>query len=239
MNERTEQPDPFLDYDAAYVMGALDPQDRREFEAHLAGCARCSAAVAELAGMPGLLAQVPTEQMLAPRTAPEPVPDTLLPRMVAAVRQQRRRRLVLNSVAALTAAACLVLGVLLISGGPSSAPSPAAAPQGTLLAMSAVKPSSVTADLWLDPVAWGTRVDIKCNYRDSTPPPVGGVDRWVYRLVIIPRDGGATQQVAQWTALPNKTVALTGSTNLKPAEIADIQLQNSRGVALLHAAPRA
>jgi hypothetical protein len=132
-----------------------------------------------------------------------------------------------------------VLGVLLVSDGSSSAPSPAAAPQGTRLAMSAVKPSSVTADLWLGSVAWGTRVDIKCTYRDQTPPPAGSVDRWVYRLVIIPRDGSATQQVAQWTALPNKTVALSGSTSLKPAEIADIQLLNSKGDALLHAVPGA
>ena len=50
--------DPFVTYDAAYVLGALSPQDRAAFEEHLRGCAQCAAAVAELAGVPGLLARV-------------------------------------------------------------------------------------------------------------------------------------------------------------------------------------
>lgn len=48
-------PDPFTSYDAAYVLGALSPQDRSDYEAHLPECERCARAVRELAGMPGLL----------------------------------------------------------------------------------------------------------------------------------------------------------------------------------------
>jgi anti-sigma factor RsiW len=44
--------DPFVTYDAAYVLGALGPQERAEFEHHLRECAQCSAAVASLAGVP-------------------------------------------------------------------------------------------------------------------------------------------------------------------------------------------
>ena len=51
-------PDKFAQWDAAYVLGALSPAERREFEEHLATCPHCQAAVSELAGMPGLLAQV-------------------------------------------------------------------------------------------------------------------------------------------------------------------------------------
>src|ERR1700747_529389 len=42
-------------WDAAYLLGALSPIDRREFEAHLASCPQCLHAVAELSGMPALL----------------------------------------------------------------------------------------------------------------------------------------------------------------------------------------
>ncbi len=42
-------------WDAAYVLGALSDADRREFEAHLAGCVSCRAAVAELSGVAPLL----------------------------------------------------------------------------------------------------------------------------------------------------------------------------------------
>ena len=54
--------DEFATWDAAYVLGALSPTERREFEAHLRECDRCSEAVSELAGMPGILSRVPREQ---------------------------------------------------------------------------------------------------------------------------------------------------------------------------------
>jgi hypothetical protein len=47
--------DRFAEWDAAYVLGALSPSDRRAYERHLAECDACRAAVAELAGLPGLL----------------------------------------------------------------------------------------------------------------------------------------------------------------------------------------
>ena len=43
------------------MLGALSPSERREFKEHLAGCPSCQAAVSELAGLPGLLAQVSPE----------------------------------------------------------------------------------------------------------------------------------------------------------------------------------
>ena len=41
---------------AGYVLGSLDPLDRREFEAHLAGCAECAAEVASLRPVVSVLA---------------------------------------------------------------------------------------------------------------------------------------------------------------------------------------
>ena len=41
-------PDKFAQWDAAYVLGALSPAERREFEEHLASCPHCQAAVSEL-----------------------------------------------------------------------------------------------------------------------------------------------------------------------------------------------
>src|SRR5690606_26259909 len=56
----------FASYDAAYVLGALSPRDRQEFEQHLRECAECAQGVRELAGMPGLLAKVPGELVTDP-----------------------------------------------------------------------------------------------------------------------------------------------------------------------------
>jgi hypothetical protein len=248
----SDQTDPFLEYDAAYVMGALDPADRRAFEAHLATCPQCSAAVAELAGMPGLLAQLSTAEVLAPRATPEPVPDTLLPRLGQAMRAHRRRRRLLGSLAGVVAAACLALAIVLTSGvlhSDSDAPSVArGSHQGTTqgsssqtsdLVMTAPESGSVlslSAAITLDPVAWGTKVNIQCTYAETVPEPAE--DLPTYRVFVLPRDGGRAEQVASWTALAGRTVTLNGSTNLKPAQIADIRLEDSRGVTLLHATPK-
>ena len=34
----------YADWDSAYVLGALEPAERREYEAHLERCERCRAA---------------------------------------------------------------------------------------------------------------------------------------------------------------------------------------------------
>ncbi len=47
--------DRFTTWDAAYVLHALSPGERREFRNHMSQCLRCAAAVAELIGLPGLL----------------------------------------------------------------------------------------------------------------------------------------------------------------------------------------
>jgi hypothetical protein len=48
-----------------YVLGAIDPEERAQVDAHLAGCPECRAELAELEGLPALLAQVSTEEAIA------------------------------------------------------------------------------------------------------------------------------------------------------------------------------
>jgi anti-sigma factor RsiW len=51
--------------DASYVLGALTPAERREFQRHLAHCSRCRASVNQLTRV----------QWLLTPTAPPAVPD--------------------------------------------------------------------------------------------------------------------------------------------------------------------
>ncbi|WP_435737867.1 zf-HC2 domain-containing protein [Cellulosimicrobium sp. PMB13] len=57
--------DPYREWDAAYVLGALGPKDRRTFEDHLTTCGTCRASVTDLAGMPGLLGMLTPEHATA------------------------------------------------------------------------------------------------------------------------------------------------------------------------------
>jgi anti-sigma factor RsiW len=76
--------DTVMHWDAAYVVGALAATERRDFKHHLTVCTACSVAVAELAGLPGLLAKVPVHEVesLIESSPALPVAATLLPRLV-------------------------------------------------------------------------------------------------------------------------------------------------------------
>lgn len=55
----------YATWDAAYVLGSLSAQDRREFETHLPDCPSCWAAVTELSGIPALLALLDHDEVAA------------------------------------------------------------------------------------------------------------------------------------------------------------------------------
>lgn len=48
-----------------YVLGAIDPDERAQVDIHLAGCPACRDELAELEGLPALLALVSTEEAIA------------------------------------------------------------------------------------------------------------------------------------------------------------------------------
>ncbi|MEU6642944.1 zf-HC2 domain-containing protein [Saccharomonospora sp. NPDC046836] len=202
--------DPFAHLDAAYVLGALSPQDRAAFEDHLSSCAACAHAVRELAGMPGLLAQVDVRSQLRP----EPPPAGVLPALLAGARRHRRRLVttVAAAVTAVAAAVTLVLALVL----------PGNEPQGT--EMTALGPYPVRASVSLEPAAWGTKVAMSCSYRGAR-----GGD---YVLVAVRRDG-TVRELASWYAVPEDTAEMSVGTPLHPDEIAALEIRLPDGRALL------
>ncbi|MGH3439498.1 MAG: anti-sigma factor family protein [Sciscionella sp.] len=229
----SESLDPYAHYDAGYVMGSLSSQERRDYEEHLKSCVECAAAVGDLAGMPGLLGLVPADEVDIAPPDPEPVPETALPRLVAAARRQRRRRhawtVAGGAVAAASLAASIVLGVDRIDAAPATAAS--------TTTMTSVRPVPVQATLQLQPVPWGTRVEVFCKYAGKVPPPANVYQRWKYKLMVVPRDGGKPQQVATWGVVPGQDATPSGSTDLTVAQIGTVRLENADGTVLLRATP--
>jgi len=77
----------------ALVLGALEPVERAAVEAHVAGCAECSAELVDLAVLPGLLGRLTPEQAaaVAPgRPDPAEPPAELLERVLARGAQHPR-----------------------------------------------------------------------------------------------------------------------------------------------------
>jgi anti-sigma factor RsiW len=90
----------------AYVLGALEPDERRRVEEHLRRCPACAAEVAEFSALPGLLARVDPADLSPGGVTPSP---ELFARMSAAAAPPSRLR---SRTWALVAAAVLaVLGV--------------------------------------------------------------------------------------------------------------------------------
>jgi Putative zinc-finger len=247
-NQPEPDDDPFAEYDAAYVFGALAPDDRAAYERHLQHCDNCSAAVAAMAGVPGLLSRVPLDRVIG-TDHDAPLPDTLLPRLVAEVARERTRSRWRVGAAAALAAAC-VLGLLVAllvnqrpgrstadgpvspgttsvtSSGPSSGPLSTAqtgsgASVGPELTMAAVgAQAGVTASVQFQSVLWGTRITLKCHEAGSgAQQPYAGL----YYLVVVGRDK-SRHPVAEWRSLAGKTVHIEGDTGLQRVDIASVQV---------------
>jgi hypothetical protein len=223
--------DEFAMSDAAYVLGALSPHERRELENHLKGCAACTKAVAELAGLPGLLSRVTVEQLTEESTT---LPETLLPSLARAARREGRGRMLIVGAVAATAASLIALGAAALAGPSSSTPPPSAsssraASDTAELALAAVVPSPVTATARLVDMTWGTRIDVTCAYEANGKYPAEGRP---YALVVIDRSGVA-QQVATWQALPDRRLTVMGASSLSRQDIATVEIRTMSGRALL------
>ena len=203
--------------DGAYVLGALGPAERAAFESHLPRCATCRESVAALAVLPGLLGRLDA----ATAVPAVPAPASVLQRTLAAARDRRRaepRRRVrfafAGGLAAMVLAVGVGFGVHVVDGTvPASTP------------LAEMRPASgrtdVSAEVGLAATEGGTRVDMTCRYA------AGRDGKWVIRLVVYPRSGGAGEQIGTWTAVAGQQLTLSAITHLVPADIERVELQRA------------
>jgi hypothetical protein len=233
--------DAFRDWDAAYVLGSLSPDERRDYELHLEGCESCAAAVAGLAGLPGLLSKVTVGDASALLDDAEALtpPASLLPRLVHSVRRRRRRRILASTLGLVAATAAIVLAVPLLMQAtiPSAAPTTAAVSQASI-ALSQVVPSPLQASIRLVPQPWGTRVEMNCRYAgQSGSDGYGAVASSDYAMYVTDAAGSATQ-IATWTAGPGQDAEPAGTTSLTPDQIASVDVRAvGTGTVLLRGSP--
>ncbi len=227
----------YEEWDAGYVLGALSPAERREFETHLADCERCQAAVAELAAMPGLLSRLPADDAFAlldeVPTSPSSEtaaldagsPHALTASLARSV-ARRRRRTRGWTVTALAAAAAIALAAFVVPPVLANAGHPR--PDLTVaLAQDVAGPLSATVALTAH--GWGTSIDMDCSYRSGT----AGYGAGRYALYVTDAEGVVTR-VTSWSAKPGDDVTLTAATAVPEQDIRTIELRDeSTGAVLL------
>jgi hypothetical protein len=223
--------DRYAEWDAAYVLGALSAAERQEYEEHLEQCASCRGAVAELAGVPGLLAQVPAHEALS-MSAPdgEPLaqpPASLMPELPQEPVARRRPWL----VPAVAAASALVIGglggyALSSMGADTPRPPLTSATRGPVrLAFTPVVPSTMTAVLDVARSGSGTELRVECQYATTGPTGYDSEAAWAdYAIWVVDREGNAELEKT-WTARPNRVMRPTARTMLAPEEIAAVEIR--------------
>lgn len=224
--------DAFSHHDAAYVLGALSPADRQAFEDHLESCESCRRAVGDVAGLPGLLARVdPADLERGGHPVGDPVPDTLLPRLLGEVRrtQRRRRAWVASAAAAAAAVAAVSVGVTVV--GNDRSPETSASPDVPAQVMTPLDRTPLSAKLAIEDVAWGTRLSITCTY---TQGRYEQGELPAYALVVNTRDG--SEQVATWRAVAGKTTTVVAATASPSAEITSVEVRTTGGDPVLRLA---
>lgn len=242
---------PLVFNDRAYVLGALTPEDRLQYEQHLQTCPVCAVAVGELAGLPGLLTRLPANQGATlvgdnladasvahaaldnaildysepgPGTRGQddpPVPQTLL---LPQVRRERRRSLRRWALAVGAAAALAVVGTVAVEHLTSRG-APATVATRTVV-LEPVGTSSPHGTAVLAARAWGSAIQVSC------PADHDYGAGQSYTLYLIDRAGRRTAS-ASWRALPDRDVTVVGATGLSPQEIVRLEVSDQNGTVVM------
>ena len=228
---------------AAYALGALGPDEAREVDAHVAGCAQCQAELRELSELEAALGEVPPEAFLE---GPPDGGDLLLQRTLRQVRTERARRerprrlLVAAGVAALVAAGLIGGSVLGRATAPSQnagPPSPSASPSASApvasptpsgyRTFSGTDPTSGTSmTVGLTPAPGWVRVHIKAE-------GIKAGQRCVLQVV---DRAGHRVQAGSWLVSPNgerQGTALDGTALVAPADVVSVDVVNVAGQRLI------
>jgi hypothetical protein len=223
----------YADWDGAYVLGTLTPEEREEYERHLAVCPICRAALTDLLPLPGLLSRVDEADRAALLTggAPAAPPPGLERRLLEAARAEAPtpvawwRRTRTRVAVGLAAAAAVVLAVvvpLALREEPTPAPT-------ATITLSQTVPSALSATVELTRTAWGTRIDMTCAYEDRED---GSYDRRAYGLFVVDTDGKA-HEVSTWLAGPGEEARTTGSIDLGVDQLRTVEVRSADGKTVL------
>lgn len=210
----------------AYVLGALDADDRLETERHLRDCPLCRDELVRLTPLPGLLGQVSLSDVTGPESAPW-TDIAALP--LAPTQSPTRRHPVWRGLGMAAAVAAIVVGVVVagrvvVDDSTPAASVPAAAATWSTSAGS----GGIDATAVLSARDWGTDIDLT-----MAGLPMGQRCRLVVRS-----DDGRAETAGWWTTgtgYGTTTAEIPASTSLDVDAIdrLEVVLASGRVLAVL------
>jgi anti-sigma factor RsiW len=197
-----------------YLLGALDPVERAEVEAHLDTCESCRQELAELAALPSVLDQLSIEDFAL---EPPEVPDDLFERVAAQARAEQAahdagsRR---NYRRLLVAAAA----VLVITAG-------------SIASVAGLRSHHEVYKVQSGPVQMAVALDAQTTGTALRVTVRGLPQNEHCRLIAVAKDG--TRDVAgRWDATYAGVAQQTGSTSIPQSELAQLVLLGNGGKTL-------
>jgi len=214
--------DDVAEWDAAYLLGALDPEDRRTYENYLASNPERNSEFAELAPMPDILDLLSPEEALAltdlAGTPPaEDRSDNVASFSAASAKRQRRSGRAVAVVVAAAAALAIIGGVV----GATVFPRTTAV---QTLAMAPMQPGSrpgLTAELAVTEKKWGTELNWACEYTKDWSRDVESYD------IVVTTRQGAQVTVGSWRPAGDEATGLAASTSIPTPEIRSVDIRVS------------
>ena len=186
---------PFHQWSAAYVLGALETEERLSYEAHLASCEICQSEIRSFSAIPGLLNRAGTDELIE---APPRVVESMVERIQSEWSELSRSRNRWRWIAGAAALVALVLAVATMTG---------TSQLGTQMVVQS--DSVATGTVSLEERPWGTAITLDLK---ELPPN----DTYVAWAV---DNSGEWQQVATWGPTPNSSAYVSGASSFDTSDL--------------------
>lgn len=199
----------------AYVLGAIDPGERRQLERHLSECRACTDELARLSPLPGLLGRVSESEASAGLLVPShDLLDGVIRRLGEEGRMLRTR-LRRWRLAAVAAAFVAVVAAAVAVAPWRSGPDRLIVAADPVTAGSAAATGHAAAIAW----EWGTTVELEVEQlprRDS------------YVLWAISEDG-RRERAGTWGATASGAAKVRGASSINRSQLARVEVTDPRG----------
>jgi anti-sigma-K factor RskA len=202
-----------------YVLGALDPAERRGLEQHLKECRDCTDELARLSPLPGLLGRVSEREVRAGLLVPS---DDLLDGVISRLAREERslRSQVRRWRIATVAASFAALVAVVIAVAPwRPAPDRVIAPVSPVAADATAVTGQAAAIAW----EWGTTVELQVEEL----PRRDGYVLWAVA------DDGRRERAGTWGVTASGHARVRGASSIARSELRRVEVTDRQGHVLM------
>jgi hypothetical protein len=204
-----------------YVVGALDPRERADVEAHLARCPACRDELAILAPLPGLMSRLTVDEAVSgpPPLDPAVNGGAMLERLLTAASRDRR-------VAAHRRWLAVAAAAAVIAGGTTAGVAIHHSMSATHWQQVSAQADGVHMRVDIQPASTGTSMQLWLR----------GVRSGERCQLIAVADDGSQDIAGSWEATYSGTARIRGTTSITRAHLTRLVIRTYDGTTLVSAA---